>query len=160
MKPRTKLLLTTGVVLILVCCSAAARTAFKVVAWARVLPNRIVIDGDGLGGSLADAVVQSYHEALVNGDSATQSQVIRDFTNLVAHDDTAREWVRTEYSCDLTFLASSPDVDVAALATELLEELAASSNDGSGESTEQKGGFGSRSCASEAVSLYSPLEPK
>ncbi|MBC8355084.1 MAG: hypothetical protein H8E66_24155 [Planctomycetes bacterium] len=123
MKTRTKRVFATATILALICCSFAAWTAFKVVAWARDLPSRIVIDGDGLGESLADAVVQSYHESLINGDPKTQIQVLRDFTELVAEDDVARKWVRTEYSSDLKRLASSQNSNVAAVATELSKQL-------------------------------------
>ena len=123
MKTRTKRVFATATIFALICCSFAAWTAFKVVAWARDLPSRIVIDGDGLGESLADAVVQSYHESLINGDPKTQIQVLRDFTELVAEDDVARKWVRTEYSSDLKRLASSQNSNVAAVATELSKQL-------------------------------------
>ena len=107
----------------LICCSLAGWTAVKVVAWARDLPNRIVIDGDQLASGIGSAVVQSYHEGLRQGDPEMQFQILRDFTSLVDTDDAAREWIRTEYSTDLEQLRSSPDAGVAALAADLVTRL-------------------------------------
>ena len=120
MKTGTKRLLFAAIALALICCSIAGWSAFKVVAWARDVPNRIVIDGDELANVLGAVVVQSYHEGLINGDTQTQSRIIRDFIDLVANDPTAHEWVRKEYSTDVHQLSSSPNADVAALAAELL----------------------------------------
>ncbi|WP_442511103.1 hypothetical protein SH528x_002768 [Novipirellula sp. SH528] len=123
MKVRTKRLLIAVIALGLICCSIAGWTTIKVLAWARDLPNRIVIDGDGLADAFGSAVVLAYHEGLINGDTQTQSQIIRDFITLVGNDVAAEEWIRTEYSEDLQQLTSSPNADVAALATELLTLL-------------------------------------
>ena len=120
MTTRTKRLLVSAIAMGLICCSIAGWTAIKVVAWAHDLPNRIVIDGDGLANAFGTVVVQSYHQGLINGDTQTQRQIIREFTTLVANDAAAQEWVRTEYSTDLRQLSSSPNADVATLAAELL----------------------------------------
>ncbi|MBA3316279.1 MAG: hypothetical protein H0T47_23700 [Planctomycetaceae bacterium] len=123
MTTRTKRLLIAAIVLGVICCSIAGWSAIKVVAWALDLPNRIVIDSDGLANAFGTAVVQSYHEGLTNGDTRTQSQIIRDLSTLVANDAAAQEWVRAEFSTDLRQLSSSPNADVAALAAELLTLL-------------------------------------
>ena len=120
MKTRAKQLLISALALGLICFSIAGWTAIKVVAWVRDLPNRIVIDGDALANTFGSVVVQSYHEGLIKGDIETQSQIIRDFTSLVTNDAAAQEWVRTEYSTDIRLLCSSPNAEVAALATKLL----------------------------------------
>ncbi|TWU17783.1 hypothetical protein Pla52o_49980 [Novipirellula galeiformis] len=123
MTRRTKRLLITAMTLGVICISIAGWSAVKVVAWARGLPNRIVIDGDGLADAFGAAVVQSYHEGLINGDTPTQSQIIRDFTALVENNVAAQRWVRTEYANDLRQLTLSPNADVAALAGTLLTLL-------------------------------------
>lgn len=123
MTTRTKQLKIVVIALSLICCSIAGWATIQVVSWARDLPNRFVIDGDGLANAFGTAVVQSYHEGLINGDAQTQSQIIRDLTTLVANHADAQEWVRTEYSNDLRQLTSSRNADVAALATELLKIL-------------------------------------
>ncbi len=124
MKTRTKRLLIAAIALGLICCSVAGWTTIKVLAWARDLPNRIVIDGDGLANIFGAAVTQSYHEFLINGDTQTQSQIIRDFSTMVTNDAAAQEWIRTEYSKDLQQLSSSSNAEIAILATELLTLLA------------------------------------
>jgi hypothetical protein len=96
---------------------------FRVAAWVRDLPNRIVIDGDAFAEALGEAVTESYHEGLRNGDSATQAKVLREFSGFAAHDAALREWIRTEYSDDLKQLRSSADDDVATVAAKLLEQL-------------------------------------
>ena len=123
MKTRAKQLLILTIALGLISFSIAGWTAIKVVTWVFDLPNRIVIDGDALGNTFGSAVVQSYHEGLINGDILTQSQIIRDFTSLVTNDAAAQEWVRTEYSTDIRLLSSSTNADVAALAAKLLTLL-------------------------------------
>ena len=131
MKTVAKQLLISALALSLIFFSIAAWAAIKVVAWARDLPNRIVIDlpdriatdGDGLGNAFASAVVQSYHDGLLNGNTETQCQIIRDFTSFVYNNAAAQEWIRTEYYVDLQQLSSSPNADVADLATALLTSI-------------------------------------
>jgi hypothetical protein len=123
MKTRAKKLLISAIALGLICFSIAGWTAIKVVVWVRDLPNRIVIDGDAFANTFGSVVVQSYHEGLIKGDVETQSQIIRDFNSLVTNDAAAQEWVRTEYSTDIRLLSSSPNSDVASLATKLLTVL-------------------------------------
>jgi hypothetical protein len=71
MKTRTRRLLIATITLCLICCTFGGLTAIKVVAWVRDLPNRMVIDGDALASTFGTAVVQSYHEGLINGDTHT-----------------------------------------------------------------------------------------
>ncbi len=52
-----------------------------------------MMDGDGLANAFGSAVVQSYHEGLINGDTQTQSQIIRAFISLVGNDVAAQEWI-------------------------------------------------------------------
>jgi len=94
MTTRTKRLLMATIATGLICCSIAGWTAIKVISWASDLPNEFA-------KVLGTAVVQSHHEGLIHDDTQTQSQIIRDFTTLVANDAIAQEWVRTEYSTDL-----------------------------------------------------------
>ena len=95
----------------------------RVVAWVHDLPNRITIDGDALSEALGEAATEFYRDALTNGDSATQAEVLREFSNFVTHDAALRDWIRKEFSGDLKQLRSSSDQDVATLATELLDQL-------------------------------------
>jgi hypothetical protein len=140
MKTHRKRLLIAVLSLAVICCSFGAWGVIRVVAWARDLPNRIVIDVDGIADSFGAAVVQSYHEALLKGDPPTQRQVIRDFSGLVVENAAAQEWVRTEYSDDLRRLASSPDADVAADAAKLLAELVESRDDAQAQSADSNRG--------------------
>lgn len=105
------------------CCSIMGWTAIKVVTWAQDLPNRILIDGDGLADALGNAVTQSYHEALINGDAQMQGDVIKQLTIFAEGDSAAAEWVRTEYSADLAEVASSQDTEIATRASKLIEIL-------------------------------------
>ena len=124
MKTRTKRILAVVLVLTVICGSLAAWGVVRTVAWARDLPNRIVIDGDALADAFGSAVVQSYHEVLAKGDAQAQRKVIRDFSSFVADDAKARTWIRTEYSDDLTRLTSSSNEGVSADAAELLADMA------------------------------------
>lgn len=133
MKTRTKRLLIATIALCLICCTIAGWTAIKVVAWVRDF-------GDTLANTFGSAVVQSYHEGLINGDTQTQSQIIRDFTSLVTNDAAAQEWVRTEYATDIHLLSSSLNADVAALAAELLTLLPEPQDSVQQQSIDQNGG--------------------
>ncbi|NNE00880.1 MAG: hypothetical protein HKN47_26495, partial [Pirellulaceae bacterium] len=101
----------------------AAWGVVRVVAWARDLPNRVVIDGDAMADFFSVAVVQAYHDALAQGDSTTQRAVISEFAKLVADDPAGRTWVQSEYLDDLQGLTTSSDPQLAAEATELLAKL-------------------------------------
>ncbi len=70
-------MLIGAIAMIFIGCAIAGLTAIKIVAWARDLPNRIVvdIDGDSVATAFGAAVVESYHGALRDGDSALQLQV-------------------------------------------------------------------------------------
>jgi len=116
MTTRTKRLLIAAMAMGLICCSIAGWTAIKVISWANELP-------DEFAKVFGTIVAQSYHEVLMNGDTQTQSQLIRDFATLVANDAAVQEWVRVEYSTDLRQLTSAPNAEVAALAAELLTLL-------------------------------------
>ena len=126
---RRKRLLIAVLSVSLIGCSFGVWGAFRVVAWARDLPNRIVIDADGIADAFGAAVVQSYHQALINGDPPTQRQVLRDFSGLLAEHPAAQEWIRAEFSDDLTRLTSSANADVASDAARLLAEIAESRED-------------------------------
>ncbi|TWT79665.1 hypothetical protein CA13_10710 [Planctomycetes bacterium CA13] len=140
MKSRKMQLIVAAIALCIACVSVAGWTAVKVVVWVRDLPNRIVIDGDAMANVFGAAVVQSYHEGLENGDASTQRQIIRDFTTLVVDDAAAQDWMRTEYSADLHRLSSSPNTDVAALASELLTLLSETPDTDRTQSVNQDGG--------------------
>jgi len=123
MKTRTKRLLTVALALMILGGLLTAWGVVRVVAWTRDLPNRIVIDGNAFAEALAEATTELYHEALGSGDSATQAEVLREFSAYVTHDAALREWIRTEYSDDLKQLRSSADDEVATVAAKLREQL-------------------------------------
>ena len=129
MTTRRKRLLIAVLSVAVIVCSFGVWGVVRVVAWARDLPNRIVIDVDGIADSFGTAIVQSYHQALLDGDPPTQRQVMRDLSGLAAENAAAREWIRTEYSDDLTRLTSSANADVAADAARLLANIAESRED-------------------------------
>ena len=121
MTTRIKRLAIVATVLSLACCSIAGWAAIKTVAWARDLPNRIVIDGDAVATSFGVAVTESFHVALRSGDPALQRQVINDqFIPAVAGNPDAATWIRDEYHSDLLLLVNSSDPAVSSAATEIL----------------------------------------
>jgi hypothetical protein len=134
MKTRTKRLITVVIILCLVGCTLAGWTAVKVFAWIVDLPNRIVVDGDGLATAFGSAVVLSYHQGLSSGDVETQSQILSGFASLIGNDEAGKEWVRT----DIRQLTSSPNANVASLAANLLTLLSESQESAPRQSTEQK----------------------
>ncbi len=95
----------------------------RIVAWGRDLPNRISIDGDAIANAFGAAVVEFYHQALSSGDVTIQRQVLEEFSTAAERDVAARDWIRGEYFDDITALALSPDVDVAAESNCLLQTL-------------------------------------
>lgn len=138
MKTRTKRLIAVVIILCLVGCTLAGWTAVKVFAWIVDLPNRIVVDGDGLANAFGSAVVLSYHQGLSSGDVETQSQILSGFASLIGNDEAGKEWVRTEYATDIRKLTSSPNANVASLAANLLTLLSESQESAPRQSTEQK----------------------
>ena len=126
MTNRTKRILIVAFAMIFIACSIAGWTAIKIVAWARDLPNRIVvdIDGDVFANAFGSAVTESYHQALRNGDSALQLQVLRDqFVPAIAENHDHARWIRDEYHSDIRVLVDSNDPAVSSAATDLLSRL-------------------------------------
>ena len=132
MKTRTKRILAAVLVATVLCCSLVTWGVVRAVAWARDLPNRVVIDGDAIADAFSSAVVQSYHQVLTGGDAETQRKVMRDFSNFIADDAAARSWVGNEYADDLKRLTSSSNAEVSADAAKLLADLADVRGDGDG----------------------------
>jgi hypothetical protein len=120
MQPRIKRLLLTVLLLLVAIFGIATWGTIRVIAWARDLPNRIVIDGDAIGDAWGAAATEYYHQALTNGDVTIQRQVLRDFLTAVESDKAISEWIRDEYLSDISDLVSYSDADVAADANSLL----------------------------------------
>ena len=132
MKTKTKRLLIVLAVVFTMLCGATVWTAIQVVSWARDIPNRIIIDEEAMADAFGAFFLEACREGLVNGDSDTQRQIIRDLTTLAAQDPAARESVLAEFSDELQQLTESSDTDVADEASSLLELLR--SEDVSGDS--------------------------
>ena len=121
MKTRGKRILSIVIVLFAVSLAIGGWTAVKVVAWARDLPNRVVIDGDALANALGQAVVESYHVALRDGDTAIQRQIlIEQFAPLVRQHNEGATWIRSEFLDDITALVDSHDPKVSDAASDLM----------------------------------------
>ncbi|EKK02020.1 hypothetical protein RBSH_02662 [Rhodopirellula baltica SH28] len=124
MTNRTKRLLVIFAVLSITVCSIAGWATVKVVAWARDLPNRIVIDGDAIATTVGAAYREMYHEALQGGDTALQTQILRDqFAPAVAEHPDAAAWIRDEYRDDIILLVESEDPVVSSTASKILTSL-------------------------------------
>ncbi len=121
MTTQTKRLFLLAAMLFVICSSITIWTAVKVVAWARDLPNRIVIDGDAVANSFGYAMAESYHHALRGSDPAMQLQILNDhFTPAIAENADALTWIRDEYRDDILGLVDSDDVQVSAIASDLI----------------------------------------
>ncbi len=126
MTTRTKRILVVAFAMIFIGCSIAGWTAIKIVTWARELPNRIVveIDGDGFANAFGSAVTESYHQALREGDTALQLQVISDqFVPAIAQNHDHSKWIREEYHDDIRLLVDSNDPALSSAASDLLSLL-------------------------------------
>ena len=126
MKNRTKHILIVAFAIFCIGCSIAGWTAIKIVTWALDLPNRIVvdIDGDNFANAFGAAVIESYHQALHSGDSASQLLVIRDqFAPAIAKNPDYAIWIRDEYQSDIRELVDSSDPQVSTAASDLLSIL-------------------------------------
>lgn len=124
MNTPAKRLLFLAAAIVLIGCSLVGWTAFHVVGWARDLPNRIVIDGDAISKALGQAMEESYHHALRDGDPAMQLQVLNEqFTPAVTENADALGWIRDEYRDDIIALVDSGDSRVAAAAEDLIAIL-------------------------------------
>lgn len=129
MHAKTKRMLFVAGVLLACVLGIAGWTATKVVAWARGLPDRVTIDGDAMTNSLGQAVTESYHLALREGDSSTQLQVLDEqFVPLIRQDDEGAAWIRNEYGDDIRALVDSEDPAVSAAASSLISMLDAESS--------------------------------
>ncbi len=131
MTTRTKRLLVGAIAVMFIGCGIAGWTAIKFVAWARDLPNRFVvdIDGDAVATAFGAAVVESYHGALRDGDSALKLQVINDqFALAIAENPEATTWIRGEYGSDILLLVDSNDPAVSSAASDLLSLLEVETN--------------------------------
>jgi hypothetical protein len=124
MRPWAKRMLLAVGLLFAVGLVIAGWAATKLVTWARDLPNRVVIDGDAIANSFGQAVTESYHLALREGDSATQLQVLNDqFVPLIRQHDEGAAWIQKEYGDDINALADSDDAAVSAAASNIIELL-------------------------------------
>ncbi len=102
--------------------SAAAWSAVSALTWARDIPNRIVIEGGALASSFGTAVSISYHDALRNGDSSIQLQILNEqFAPLLAESAEAATWIRLEFRDDILALVDSANTEVATAAAGLIE---------------------------------------
>jgi hypothetical protein len=131
MTTRKKRILIVAFALIFIGCSIVGWTAIKIVAWANELPNRIVveIDGDGFANAFGSAVTESYHQALRDGDSALQLQIITDqFIPAIAENHDHATWIRDEYQNDIRLLVDSNDPAVSSAASDLLSLLESDSD--------------------------------
>lgn len=124
MSTRVKRLLCLAIVVVMIGVGITGWAAVKVVAWARDLPSRIDIDGDGIAQAFGQGIVLSFHEGLTKGDTQTQTQILSSFSEAISGDDpAARQWIRSEYYADIRQLTTSADGQVAADATALLDRL-------------------------------------
>lgn len=126
MNTRTRRTLVVAFAMLFVGCSIAGWTAIKVVAWARDLPNRIVIDidGNGFANAFGAAVTESYHQVLRDGNTALQLQVLSDqFVPAIAENHDHATWIRDEYQNDIRLLVESSDPAVSSAASDLLSLL-------------------------------------
>ena len=131
MTTRIKRILIVTSAIIFIGCLIAGWTAIKIVAWAGDLPNRIVvdIDGDSVATAFCAAVIESYHGALRDGDSALQLQVIDDqFAPAIAENPDAAKWIGDEYRSDILLLVDSNDPAVSSAASNLLSLLEIDTN--------------------------------
>lgn len=121
MTTQAKRLLLLVAMLFVTSCSIAVWTAVKVVAWARDLPNRIVIDGDAVANSFGYTLAESFHHALRGGNPAMQLQILNEqFTPAIAENADALMWIRNEYRDDILWLVDSDDPHVSATASDLI----------------------------------------
>ncbi len=126
MANRRKTLLFITFAVLLICSSIAGWTAIKIVAWARELPSRFVIEDDGraFANALGAAVTESYHQALRSDDPSLQLQVLSEqFAPAIAEDRDYNAWIRDEYLSDIRELLDSQDPAVSLAASELLALL-------------------------------------
>lgn len=124
MKAPTRRTLIVAAVILVMGCSIAGWTAVKVTAWARDLPNRVVIDGDAIANAFGQATTESYHLALRDGDAAIQLQVLDEqFAPLIHQNDEGAAWILNEYGEDITALVDSDDHGVSDAASKLLSML-------------------------------------
>ena len=129
MNTRTKRLLIGAIAVIFIGCAITGWTAIKIVAWARDLPNRIVVDIDAVATAFGAAVIESYHGSLRDGGSALQLQVINDqFVPAIAENPDATTWIRDEYRSDILLLVDSNDPEVSSAASDLLSLLEVDTN--------------------------------
>ncbi len=99
-------------------------SAFKAVAWARDLPNRVVIDVEPMANAFGQAVNDSYHLALRGSDETVQLQVLEDqFEPLIRESDEGAEWIRKEFHDDLSALVDSSNPEVSKAASNILSLL-------------------------------------
>ena len=124
MTTRTKRFLIVAAAFVMFGFAMAGWATFKIVAWARDLPNRVVIDGDAIATTFGAAVKESYHHALRDGDSALQTQILNDqFAQAIADDPDAAAWIAEEYRDDILTLVDSNDLAVSAAASDVLSML-------------------------------------
>ena len=124
MKSRTKRLILLGAALSLVGCAITGWTALQVIAWARDLPNRIVIDEDAIATTFGAAVTESYHQALRDGDSSLQTQILEEhFAPAIADNPDAAAWIGDEYRDDILALVDSDNPAVSSAASDVLSQL-------------------------------------
>lgn len=121
MNAKTKRVLVVTGVIIFAAVGIAGWTTTKVIAWVRDLPNRIVIDGDALENSFAQAVTEWYHLALRDDDTVIQLQILNEqFVPLIRQDDEGAAWIRNEYGDDINALVDSHDPAVSAAASKVI----------------------------------------
>lgn len=124
MTSRTKRLILFVAAFSIVGCAITGWTALKVVAWARDLPDRIVIDEDAIATTFGAAVTESYHQVLRDGDSSLQTQILKDqFAPAIADNPDAAAWIRDEYRDDILALVDSTDLVVSSAAADVLSQL-------------------------------------
>ena len=124
MKRKSKYAVITATCVAVFLAAIAGWGTLKVVAWVKDLPNRIVVDADGIGQAFGDAVTLGYHEGLAGDDADVQIEIMNGFLTMANNDDEAASWVRSEFSDDLTSLAESSNPEIAKLANELMKLVA------------------------------------
>jgi hypothetical protein len=124
MHGKTKRVFIVAGVLIIAAVGISGWTTAKVVAWVRDLPNRVVIDRSAIESSIGQAMTESYHLALRDGDTNIQLQILNEqFVPLIRQDDEGAAWIRKEYGDDINALVDSDDPAASTAASNVVSML-------------------------------------
>ena len=120
-KTRTRYIFSAGIVLGLIVFGAGAWGVVRIVAWAKDLPNRIVIDLDEI--PIESIVAEGTRAALMSEDQSQQLQCLEYLAEGSRSTPEVIPWIQSEFAAELTILCDSPDGRVATLARTLTEAI-------------------------------------